>query len=240
MPAGRWSSGSGGPRTSSGSRARTGAGHPGHAGPDPGRLRRATRARWCSSPAAADCLRFRAPEYETGPERGSVTWRIDRGLLVAQRGPRRQRLCCGSWSARCRPTRGPAYAADPGAARGPQLLPVASRIWSLRPTGRLALRPDPAANPRCSSATRSCVPSPASTSASDRRELDGDGLGAPGSGTGGREDPGHRSDGVHRRAGWRGACSTTASTSAASSVSLNAEGARELAASSGASSQWPT
>jgi hypothetical protein len=31
-------------------------------------------------------LRFRAPEYETGPEFGSVTWRIDRGLLVAKRG----------------------------------------------------------------------------------------------------------------------------------------------------------
>jgi hypothetical protein len=31
-------------------------------------------------------LRFRAPCYETGPEFGSVTWPIDRGLLVAKRG----------------------------------------------------------------------------------------------------------------------------------------------------------
>jgi hypothetical protein len=31
-------------------------------------------------------LRFRAPQYETGPEFGSVTWPIDRGLLVARRG----------------------------------------------------------------------------------------------------------------------------------------------------------
>ena len=31
-------------------------------------------------------LRFRAPRYETGPEFGSVTWPIDRGLLVAKRG----------------------------------------------------------------------------------------------------------------------------------------------------------
>jgi hypothetical protein len=31
-------------------------------------------------------LRFRAPEYETGNGRGRVTWRIERGLLVAARG----------------------------------------------------------------------------------------------------------------------------------------------------------
>jgi hypothetical protein len=31
-------------------------------------------------------LRFRAPEYETEPLRGSVTWRIERGLLVAPSG----------------------------------------------------------------------------------------------------------------------------------------------------------
>jgi hypothetical protein len=31
-------------------------------------------------------LRFRAPEYETAPDRGSVTWRIERGLLVAREG----------------------------------------------------------------------------------------------------------------------------------------------------------
>jgi hypothetical protein len=31
-------------------------------------------------------LRFHAPEYETTPTRGSVTWRIDRGLLVAPSG----------------------------------------------------------------------------------------------------------------------------------------------------------
>jgi hypothetical protein len=33
-----------------------------------------------------ELLRFRAPEYETGEGYGSVGWRIDRGLLVAQRG----------------------------------------------------------------------------------------------------------------------------------------------------------
>jgi hypothetical protein len=31
-------------------------------------------------------LRFHAPEYETGTEAGSVTWRIERGLLVSRRG----------------------------------------------------------------------------------------------------------------------------------------------------------
>jgi hypothetical protein len=31
-------------------------------------------------------LRFRAPEYEIDPEGGAVTWRIDRGLLVAREG----------------------------------------------------------------------------------------------------------------------------------------------------------
>jgi len=31
-------------------------------------------------------LRFRAPEYETGPAGGSVTWGIERGLLVAREG----------------------------------------------------------------------------------------------------------------------------------------------------------
>ena len=31
-------------------------------------------------------LRFKAPEYETRPDQGSVTWRIDRGLLVAREG----------------------------------------------------------------------------------------------------------------------------------------------------------
>lgn len=31
-------------------------------------------------------LRFRAPEYSTGPDFGRVTWPIDRGLLVARRG----------------------------------------------------------------------------------------------------------------------------------------------------------
>jgi hypothetical protein len=31
-------------------------------------------------------LRFHAPEYETEVERGSVTWRIDRGLLVSSEG----------------------------------------------------------------------------------------------------------------------------------------------------------
>src|SRR5690349_11382307 len=31
-------------------------------------------------------LTFRAPEYDTEATRGSVTWRIDRGFLVAPRG----------------------------------------------------------------------------------------------------------------------------------------------------------
>jgi hypothetical protein len=31
-------------------------------------------------------LRFHAPEYETDPDRGSVTWRIAKGLLVAPMG----------------------------------------------------------------------------------------------------------------------------------------------------------
>ncbi len=31
-------------------------------------------------------LRFHAPEYDTEPQGGTVTWRIDRGLLVAREG----------------------------------------------------------------------------------------------------------------------------------------------------------
>src|SRR5829696_511316 len=31
-------------------------------------------------------LRFHAPEYDTDPNRGTVTWRIDKGFLVAPRG----------------------------------------------------------------------------------------------------------------------------------------------------------
>jgi hypothetical protein len=31
-------------------------------------------------------LRFHAPEYETEPDAGTVSWRIDRGLLVAREG----------------------------------------------------------------------------------------------------------------------------------------------------------
>jgi hypothetical protein len=31
-------------------------------------------------------LRFHAPEYETEPDAGTVTWRIDRGFLVAREG----------------------------------------------------------------------------------------------------------------------------------------------------------
>ena len=34
-------------------------------------------------------LAFRAPEYELAPTRGTVTWQIDRGLLVAAPGRRR-------------------------------------------------------------------------------------------------------------------------------------------------------
>ena len=34
-------------------------------------------------------LRFSAPEYEIAADRGTVTWRIDRGLLVIPRGRRR-------------------------------------------------------------------------------------------------------------------------------------------------------
>jgi hypothetical protein len=35
-------------------------------------------------------LTFHAPEYETGPSVGCVTWRIDRGLLVAREGRDRE------------------------------------------------------------------------------------------------------------------------------------------------------
>ena len=37
-------------------------------------------------------ISFRAPEYETSPHGGSVTWRIDRGLLVAREGRGRGHL----------------------------------------------------------------------------------------------------------------------------------------------------
>ncbi len=35
---------------------------------------------------ALPLLRFHAPDYETGGDRASVTWRIERGLLVAREG----------------------------------------------------------------------------------------------------------------------------------------------------------
>ncbi len=37
-------------------------------------------------------LRFHAPDYETGGERASVTWRIERGILVAREGRARGHL----------------------------------------------------------------------------------------------------------------------------------------------------
>jgi hypothetical protein len=39
-----------------------------------------------------ELLRFRAPRFETQPRQGSVTWPIDRGVLVARRGRGRGEL----------------------------------------------------------------------------------------------------------------------------------------------------
>lgn len=74
-------------------------------------------------------LRFFGPEYETHADRGSVTWRIDRGLLVASRGRGRGLLRISVERI------GP----EPG---GRERLRVASEVSSFYPTiamrGRLA------------------------------------------------------------------------------------------------------
>ena len=85
-------------------------------------------------------LRFAAPEYELGPDHGSVTWRIERGVLVAREG-RDQAASCGSRSHRPQPAGRRRRRGDPRrAARGAQLLPLAARLGALRALRRLALR----------------------------------------------------------------------------------------------------
>ena len=51
-------------------------------------------------------LRFKAPEYEIEGDGGTVTWRIDRGLLVAPAGRGKGYLRISVWRAPDRPTGG--------------------------------------------------------------------------------------------------------------------------------------
>ena len=120
---------------------------PGDAEPGPGRLRARTRARSVLLTRRLPLLGFRAPEYET-----SAPTRL-RDLADQPRGARRPRgprprAFCGS---RVQPARARPGGRRPrplGPARGPQLLSLAARLGALRPLRRLALRPDPAADPR--------------------------------------------------------------------------------------------
>lgn len=68
-------------------------------------------------------LRFRAPQYDLEPDRGSVTWRIDRGVLVARAGRDRGYL---------RITVEQPAQEDPGAGEG--TLRVSSEVTSFYPT----------------------------------------------------------------------------------------------------------
>jgi hypothetical protein len=69
-------------------------------------------------------LRFHAPEYETDPDRGSVTWRIDKGLLVAPMG--RGKGFLRITVERCLPEEGE----DPGLAK----VLVSSEVANFYPT----------------------------------------------------------------------------------------------------------
>ena len=74
-------------------------------------------------------LRFHAPEYETGAERASVTWPIDRGLLVSKdgRGEGYLRIAVARLEA-----------TDPGRARLAVSAEVANFYPWLRGSGRFA------------------------------------------------------------------------------------------------------
>jgi hypothetical protein len=69
-------------------------------------------------------LRFHAPEYETDADRGSVTWRIDKGLLVAPMG--RSKGFLRITVERCPP--------DDGAPPGLAKLLVSSEVANFYPT----------------------------------------------------------------------------------------------------------
>ena len=69
-------------------------------------------------------LRFSAPEYDIGPDHGAVTWRIDRGLLVARRGRGRGFL-------RIRVRR---HGGDPEDRAGEETVTVSSEVASFHPT----------------------------------------------------------------------------------------------------------
>jgi hypothetical protein len=69
-------------------------------------------------------IRFRAPEYEIRPDFGSVTWRIDRGLLVARRG--RGRGFLRIWVRR--------HGGDPADSPDEETVAVASEVASFHPT----------------------------------------------------------------------------------------------------------
>ena len=95
-PAPASSSGSGTPSTSSASHAPTGAGCRRSRSACSASCTRPTHAGSCSSLPPFTLLRFHAPEYETEPNCGVVTWRIDRGCW--SRRPAAATAGCGSRS----------------------------------------------------------------------------------------------------------------------------------------------
>ena len=76
-------------------------------------------------------LRFHAPDYETSADEGCVTWRIDRGLLVAREGREGGYL-------RIRVRRKPDAGATPGMAKVDVQLEVRNFYPWLRGSGRFA------------------------------------------------------------------------------------------------------
>ena len=75
-------------------------------------------------------LRFHAPEYEIDADGGTVTWPIDRGLLVAPAGA--AAASCGSACAAGRRADGATEATAVGQLRGRQLLPADRRLGLVR------------------------------------------------------------------------------------------------------------
>ena len=136
---------------------------PGDAGADPGRLQRRVARRGAAQPGGCRCCasmppstRSRRPRLRHLADRPRRCWSPARaasdGFLRIT--VERETLA--------RPEPGTARALLVRA-RGSQLLSVAARQRTLRTVRRLALRPDPAANPPCWSATLSCARSRAWT-----------------------------------------------------------------------------
>ena len=90
-------------------------------------------------------LRFRAPEYDPQPDHASVTWPIERGLLVGKDGRDKGylRIAVRRLDG-APPGRAPALRGG----RGLELLSVAARIGALRPLRHLGLLTHAGPHPR--------------------------------------------------------------------------------------------